>query len=110
MSEHTPGPWKVNPQTFNPERAYSIEASEEVDGEIVAEVLGGGPEDLIKADARLIAAAPELLEAAQECARLAEFTAGDVSTDPQKAEETALTIRTRLREAIATATTEGAVA
>ena len=63
MSDHTPGPWLSN--------QYG-----EVwgGGEIVAEVHGDTPEDW-QADARLIAAAPDLLEACEIAERA--FRVGD---------------------------------
>lgn len=71
MTKHTPGPWIVNPDTFNPERSHSIEAPNAGEvGNIVAEVCETPGSDVDLADARLIAAAPEILEAAEDAERL----------------------------------------
>lgn len=62
MSKHTPGPWRSN-------TAFDTKYLKHVcqgDSNVVARVNGGGvAEETAIADARLIAAAPELLEAAK---------------------------------------------
>lgn len=72
---HTPGPWKVRffsedihdgffveaPKT-NPDAAYDIE--------ILSDDSGHYPTEQKLADAKLIAAAPELLRACQECVKV----------------------------------------
>ena len=57
MSKHTPGPWKARyaPDRAPPVETWCIDWSE--DHEEIAEIVHG------EANARLIAAAPELLEA-----------------------------------------------
>jgi hypothetical protein len=61
MSKHTPGPWQVHGShiyTADPERA------------LLAQVFNSGSKASdypLQANARLIAAAPELLEALKEC-------------------------------------------
>lgn len=73
MTQHTPGPWHVrnngphpnNPKTINYDIAWSNA------GELVAEHV------YEESDARLIAAAPDLLEALE---RLVEFVAARDST------------------------------
>jgi hypothetical protein len=59
MSKHTPGPWKVTTHATDP-NAYDVEA--ESGGKITRGYWGRNA----KADARLIAAAPELLNAANQ--------------------------------------------
>jgi hypothetical protein len=65
--KHTPGPWEVSrnnagaiPLHFQPPEVFGRGGNC-----CVASNLGNGPES--EANARLIAAAPELLEALQEC-------------------------------------------
>ena len=72
MSEHTPGPWEIR------------EGAEEVYGTAIYEV---GAHDLHplaavqnEADARLIAAAPNLLEALESAHGILQMNLGD--TDP----------------------------
>jgi hypothetical protein len=59
MSKHTPGDWVID-QT--PERALSIFDSDSC-GILIAEIAGDADHPEVEANARLIAAAPELLEA-----------------------------------------------
>jgi hypothetical protein len=63
MSKHTPGPWRVETAGLNIDRRPMIIAKGE---HFIAEI----DSDRAKADARLIAAAPELLKALknQRCA------------------------------------------
>lgn len=64
MAEHTPGPWEIGPECNGdkPEDAIGVLGSDDY---IVADVWRDVEELAIRADAnaRLIAAAPELLEA-----------------------------------------------
>ena len=63
MSEHTPGPWKVGTMTET-----ELPGVMQLDGPIIAEItkwtsVGRSDPDVIQGNARLIAKAPELLEA-----------------------------------------------
>lgn len=58
-TKHTPGPWTVNANGIN-----------SPDGHIVFFDVSGGPHET---DARLIAAAPELLEALEKLEQTASF-------------------------------------
>lgn len=61
MSKHTPGPWQLDPRPediINGTEAYGVRESE--DHAPLAVVYADAPES--KANARLIAAAPEMLE------------------------------------------------
>lgn len=66
----TPGPWKIC-IPMNPDRAYGIEAHDDAEGpdgeatQCVAEICDGSPEVAV-ADARLIAAAPDLFAACEQ--------------------------------------------
>lgn len=59
---HTPGPW-WDTQSYCKE-IYGLESHEAVqaDGRLVADICPCGDDEVAKANARLIAAAPELLE------------------------------------------------
>lgn len=67
MSKHTPGPWKVlRDAVFHVETAY---ADQEYSGNICTVYEGTGmPKVMAEANARLLAAAPEMLEALKELA------------------------------------------
>ena len=74
--KHTPGPWHYSPtDKLNPSRAYGINRDIEVEGdegmwpstETIAEVCTG---ETAEADARLIAAAPDLAAVLRACASL----------------------------------------
>jgi hypothetical protein len=64
MSKHTPGPWKYSPQT---ERVYFTDKKSGEEPPIcemaVSDIMAIQNEDEVAANAHLIAAAPELLEA-----------------------------------------------
>jgi 2-oxo-4-hydroxy-4-carboxy--5-ureidoimidazoline (OHCU) decarboxylase len=67
MSKHTPGPWKAQPREF-PEGQWFLEGQWEVVStrkaeRLIAEAAPHIDSDSEEANARLIAAAPELLEA-----------------------------------------------
>ena len=68
---HTPGPWKAEQADIHSEddNRWSVLASRTVGDFFVATIENGAPGDIMAtegANARLIAAAPELLEACQE--------------------------------------------
>lgn len=65
MNKHTPGPWDADEEDFS---IYQIETSDQI-----AEVFSHHPPEELEANARLIAAAPELLEALIE---LTEYSGG----------------------------------
>lgn len=92
QAKHTPGPWKgyrdphdVEAGAHNPD----IYVSADNWGDIAT--IGGGPLETREANARLIAAAPDLLAAAEYCV---QFCDADISQ----------TLRKRLRAAIEKAT------
>ncbi|ELI9044533.1 hypothetical protein RSM66_002792 [Pseudomonas aeruginosa] len=65
MSKHTPGPWFVNGH-----ERYTKYVEARIDGGLIQEVAACGPTEKPEqqeANARLCAAAPELLEALQSC-------------------------------------------
>ena len=66
MSKHTPGPWWAKREGFS-----TIYVEARIEGGLIQEVAACGPTEAGKeqqeANARLIAAAPELLEALQMC-------------------------------------------
>lgn len=66
-TRHTPGPWVVVEEPYDPEHDLFCRSiySEGYNGLLIARA----DQDFSKADARLIAAAPELLEAADEALR-----------------------------------------
>lgn len=64
MTTHTPGPWEARPDSENAFSAWSVYAVNDQNGYICT--TSGNA----KADARLIAAAPDLLEALREIAEL----------------------------------------
>lgn len=68
MIKHTAGPWRVEPPSKGSKQP--IIQGAEWSGE-VAVVFGDDGEDNIKANAALIAAAPELLEVLEEVKRIA---------------------------------------
>ena len=70
MSKHTPGPWRIGTPPPNGEQTIGTQH-----GLMVAVVTTGSGVPT-KANARLIAAAPELLEALQEIVNAADGDAG----------------------------------
>ena len=63
MSEHTPGPWEAQPP-LNPNDDYAdISGPEHIGLAAVVWNIDGKPDEVCQANARLISAAPELLEA-----------------------------------------------
>ena len=73
MSKHTPGPWKVTPSNQTSGWGVCIEAP----GRIIAKLTGRKKNDK-EANARLIAAAPELLEALERTRVELEHAASDI--------------------------------
>lgn len=65
MSKHTPGPWII--------KGLSVRATDARET-IICEVTGAEGNPIAVADTRLIAAAPEMLEALQEIARMSSTT------------------------------------
>ena len=65
MSEYTKGPWKAQmyPRGFDQKESYEVFADDK-DGTYIAGINEDNPD--YKGNAQLIAAAPELLEAAEE--------------------------------------------
>jgi len=73
MNQHTPGPWTVKGVHVGPSkhfRAYSIEPN-------ICEMNSSLAPDDVSANARLIAAAPQLLEALKEL--IAEYDAMELT-------------------------------
>lgn len=74
MSDHTPAPWKVRQAVNSPSRIIYV--GEDKDERKLATVHGfdeeGDPKmpDRVEADARLMAAAPKIVEKARELLRL----------------------------------------
>ena len=68
-TKHTPGPWTVETGSFY----VSIRAPSRMVGD--TRVIGGKPDDENLANARLIAAAPDLLEALGDAAAMLEVYA-----------------------------------
>ena len=60
MSKHTPGPWVVG--TPGPNGCYTVGTAQGLMTAVIAESLHDNPE-VASADASLVSAAPELLEA-----------------------------------------------
>ena len=58
MATHTPGPWTVEPETHVTLRVVAGD-----DGDCVCTLFAGTPADTRRADAHLLAAAPDLLAA-----------------------------------------------
>jgi hypothetical protein len=65
-ANHTPGPWHLSNLAANGEQEISISRSYESGGASVAVVESSRDHSRLLADARLIAAAPDLLEALEE--------------------------------------------
>jgi len=64
MSKHTPGPWHVDAGDYKYHIYYSREQSDHYFAEV-----DGNDDDEAKANARLIAAAPDLLRALKHAVR-----------------------------------------
>jgi hypothetical protein len=94
---HTPGPWSY--QVISPEEIAIFRRWGEAAGEVVAQILGQGNLQTAAANSRLIAQAPELLEAAQELLKLDAviLAAPDLRLDERRRLES---IFGRLRRAV----------
>ena len=75
MVKHTPGPWKAHPTGHSRSGKPDYEIHWSDDGECVAEVVHG------EADAHLIAAAPELLEALKRSFEVLKTASRQLSED-----------------------------
>jgi hypothetical protein len=78
MSKHTPGPWHVNAGDYKYHIYYSREQSDHYFVEV-----DGNDDDEAKANARLIAAAPELLAAlktARKCLKSCHYVGPERET------------------------------
>lgn len=100
-THHTPGPWSIQADDLDSFTIYSEQMN-------IAEILaigGEGMSDEGEANARLIAAAPELLEALQECIT-SEGAAcfGDMQDHPERMQRRLYAIADIARAAIAKAT------
>jgi hypothetical protein len=93
MVEHTPGPWRTGTKRYMADPLY-IEAGEGVNFTIIGKAR-------TLADARLIAAAPDLLAACERAVDLLHKYANDASSHRTS---TIRVIRDELRAAIAKAT------
>jgi len=80
MSKHTPGPWVSKPATCG---VFAADGNREV-----ARTIWRGPNDDQEhiANNRLIAAAPDLLDALEEAARCWELSTNEVILDPESCE------------------------
>jgi hypothetical protein len=69
-TKHTPGPWYVGSGTYEGRNIYSVASVTDDDGFTYQPIVASAEDDGIKcwdANARLIAAAPDLLEALKRC-------------------------------------------
>lgn len=98
--KHTPGPWvAIEGDTFHADRPWGVsrylsrEDHEAIDGEgceyptrteTIAEVCGGADPEAVAADARLMAAAPELLEACKRAVKWINERKGNLLDDPDE--------------------------
>lgn len=69
MSKHTPGPWMYEPST-QARYSWLVLTADFDEDRNVGTVICRTSDGISEADARLIAAAPDLLEFARECARV----------------------------------------
>jgi hypothetical protein len=80
---HTPGPWHVSSQ--GQFVRYRLEKSGGFPYNVCAMEVFGGPEDEREANARLIAVAPEMLEALEAVMRFCPTYPGEVEVAVRKA-------------------------
>lgn len=71
MSKHTPGPWESKSAWLNPKDPMFYKADVVCGGIRIAQVAGVG-EEAANANARLISAAPKLLEALETLVKMFE--------------------------------------
>lgn len=76
MSGHTPGPWKLRPVSDFP-RSFTLEvvAGDVAVAELECDARDAEAVDVVRADASLIAASPELLAALESAVQVIEQTA-----------------------------------
>ncbi len=74
---HTPGPWTHHHQPYDVQGGSGLNDSIFADGEVLF-LLAGGLNEVRRADCRLVAAAPDLLEALE---KLAEYVGALNGTD-----------------------------
>jgi len=68
MTQHTPGPWQVSPAPSSIKGAKtSLSIIRNIGGYVATAYPGGMQREEAEANARLIAAAPDLLEALRQC-------------------------------------------
>lgn len=122
MSQHTPGPWlAIEGDTLNGDRPWGIcrhlsrAECQLIDGEayeypsrteVIAEVCGGADAAVVKADATLMAASPDLLDALTQTENIIRNILTDSQLDQRT--ECGRTIRqwsTTVKAAINKATT-----
>jgi hypothetical protein len=98
---HTPGPWEVDEphQVWAPSAGEYVAITQVEDRETI-------PRDQVEANARLIAAAPELLEAIKELLEVADPDSSDGYEMEWQWRETLERAQDRARAAIAKATGE----
>ncbi len=82
MSGHTPGPWSSSPQKGRPGNCFMAQVWDR-DGKALATIESAMPSAVATANARLIAAAPDLLRACKMVAEMAvgweALTPGDIA-------------------------------
>ena len=81
-TQHTPGPWKVKDTSRPSEHTSRLSIVLASGSAIIAYPANGWPPNEMAANARLIAAAPELLEALQNAGALWAYSSTDA---PQQA-------------------------
>ncbi len=94
-TKHTPGPWEIGPQEFSRVKVYEKQQGSrrivaDCDLNELREMIGYRPE--AEANARLIAAAPDLLAAVEALLRLPGISsfAADLDSDAVKLAERAI--------------------
>ena len=80
MTKHTPGPWKCSQHLGHPAWSVHVDSGDRGRGLIIVDGVAGIDREHRLANARLIAAAPELLEALEYIGRFIDPTAKDAET------------------------------